>query len=68
MNTTVILQRQVRELKENLQDAVALAGKYKPNMGMIDQEELARLSKQANGTPYRAADFNMEDVNGEQGR
>lgn len=52
MNTTIILQRQVRELKETLQDAVSLAAKYKGNMGIIDQEELARLSKQANGSAY----------------
>ncbi|WP_443945586.1 hypothetical protein ACJVDH_00310 [Pedobacter sp. AW1-32] len=66
MNTTIALQRQVHELKENLQDAVALAGKYKPNMGMIDQEELARLSKQANGSAYNPKEFDMSDKNGEQ--
>lgn len=68
MNTTIAQERQVRELKENLQDAVALARKFKREMGVIDQEELARLSSKANGTPFRASDFNMDDVNGEQGR
>ncbi|RZJ91588.1 MAG: hypothetical protein EOO20_04700 [Chryseobacterium sp.] len=66
MNTTVILQRQVRELKENLQDAVSLAGRHKHNMGVIDQEELARLSKQANGSAYNPKEFDMADRNGEQ--
>lgn len=66
MNTTVILERQVRELKENLQDAVALAARHKHNMGVIDQEELARLSKQANGSAYNPKEFDMADRNGEQ--
>ncbi|AZI25720.1 hypothetical protein EA772_10325 [Pedobacter sp. G11] len=66
MNTTIILQRQVRELKETLQDAVSLAAKYKGNMGIIDQEELARLSKQANGSAYNLKDFDLADRNGEQ--
>lgn len=66
MNAIVTLQRQVRELKENLQDAVALAGKYKPNMGMIDQEELARLDGKANGKAFNVKDFDVADRNGEQ--
>ena len=66
MNQIVVLQRQVRDLKENLQDAVALAGRYKREMGTIDQEELAKLSKAANGTAYNPADFDMRDKNGEQ--
>lgn len=66
MNTTVILQRQVRELKEHLQDAVSLAGKYKLHMGMIDQEELARLDAKANGKAFNVKDFDVADRNGEQ--
>lgn len=67
MNEQVIQQRQVRELKENLQDAVMLASKYKSNMGIIDQEELARLSNRANGTAYNAKDWEQKETNGEQG-
>lgn len=66
MNTQVILQRANRELKENLQDAVALATKYKSNMGLIDQEELARLGAKVNGQSYNPKDFDMADHNGEQ--
>jgi len=66
MNAQVIAQREKRELKELLQDAVALAGKYKSEMGVIDQEELARLSKAANGSAYNPKDFDMRDLNGEQ--
>ena len=63
----VTQQRQVRELKENLQDAVMLASKYKSNMGIIDQEELARLNAKANGVTYNAKDWRQNDHNGEQG-
>lgn len=66
MNTTLAQERQVRELKENLQDAVALAGKFKREMGVIDQEELARLSSKANGSAYNPKEFDMADRNGEQ--
>ncbi|MET0571886.1 MAG: hypothetical protein ABWZ79_10700 [Pedobacter agri] len=57
MNTTIILQRQVSELKENPQVAIALAACCKHNMGVIDQKELARLSKQANGSAYNPEDL-----------
>ena len=63
----VTQQRHVRELKENLQDAVMLASKYKNNMGIIDQEELARLNAKANGVAYNAKDWCQNDHNGEQG-
>lgn len=66
MTQTIALQRQVRELKENLQDAVSLAGKYKLHMGMIDQEELARLDSKANGKVFNVKDFDVADRNGEQ--
>ena len=66
MNEQVTQQRQVRELKENLQDAVMLASKYKNNMGIIDQEELARLNAKANGVTYNPTDFDMACRNGEQ--
>jgi len=66
MNTTVALQRKVRELTENLQDAVALAGKHKSNMGQLDQEELARLNARANGSSFNAKDWDTQDRNGEQ--
>ncbi|RZK72941.1 MAG: hypothetical protein EOO85_18445 [Pedobacter sp.] len=66
MNQTIALQRQVRELKEHLQDAVALASKYKPHMGMIDQEELARISAPVTGVRFDAKAFDVADRNGEQ--
>lgn len=65
-NTPTGLQKQVRSLKECLQDAVALAGKYKREMGVLDQEELARLSNAATGSAYNPADFDLRDRNGEQ--
>lgn len=66
MNTTIALQRENKLLKEHLQDAVQLAGKFKREMGVIDQEELARLSAKANGAAFNPRDFDMADRNGEQ--
>lgn len=68
MDAQTIWMREKRQLKELLQDAVSLAGKYKKEMGVLDQEELARLSKAANGTAYNPKDFDMTPINGEQGR
>jgi len=60
------LQRENKLLKESLQDAVALAGKHKSNMGQLDQEELARLNARANGSAFNAKDWDLTDRNGEQ--
>ncbi|RQO79154.1 hypothetical protein DBR40_05385 [Pedobacter sp. KBW01] len=62
----IALQRENKLMKEHLQDAVMLAGKYKNNMGVIDQEELARLDAKANGKVFNVRDFDMADRNGEQ--
>lgn len=64
----IALKQDIIRLKEAAQDAVMLAGKYKSHMGLIDQEELARLSNVANGTGFNPAEFDMTDRNGEQGR
>ncbi len=66
MNAIIALQRENRELKEQLQDAIALAGKYKPHMGLVDQEELARVSAKVTGAAYRSKDWDVQDRNGEQ--
>lgn len=66
MNTTVVLERKVRELTELLQDAVALATRHKNNMGVIDQEELDRLNAKANGTAFNPKNWDLADRNGEQ--
>jgi len=66
MNQIIALQRANKELKENLQEAVALASKFKREMGVIDQEDLARLNKAATGAVYNPADFDLRDRNGEQ--
>jgi hypothetical protein len=58
--------KELRQLKEHLQDAVMLAGKYKREMGVLDQEELARLDKVANGAAYNAKDWDFRCTNGEQ--
>ncbi len=68
MNREIHLQRENRELKEHLQDAVSLLNKYKTQMGLIDQEELARLEAKANGTRFNPnANNDLRDYNGEQG-
>lgn len=59
---------QIKRIKEALQDAVMLAGKYKIHMGIIDQEELSRLNSMAFGTKHNSADFDLTDYNGEQAR
>lgn len=66
MNQIVALQRENKQLKEQLQDAVALACKFKREMGVIDQEELDRLSATANGTSFNAKNWDLADRNGEQ--
>ncbi|WP_285011252.1 hypothetical protein [Pedobacter faecalis] len=66
MNQLQQLQREVRTLKEDLQDAITLASKYKPHMGLIDQEELARVGAKVTGASYNAKDWDLTDKNGEQ--
>lgn len=66
MNELIALQRQNRDLKEHLQDAVMLAGKFKREMGVVDQEELDRLNAKANGTSYNPKSWDLADKNGEQ--
>lgn len=66
MNNTIILERENKNLREHLQDAVMLAGRYKKEMGLTDQEELERLSAKANGTRFNPKDFDVADRNGEQ--
>ena len=68
MNTITNLQRENKQLKEYLQDAVALAAKYKREMGNTDQEELARLSAPVSGIKFNPLDFDLTCKNGEQGR
>lgn len=67
MNEQVIQQRQVRELKENLQDAVSLLRTVdQNNWGVIQKQEFAKLSNRAFGTPYNEKDWDLADRNGEQ--
>lgn len=67
MNQLIHLQREKRELKEDLQDAVGLLKTIdRTNWGLLQQQEFARLSNKAFGTPYNPKDWDMADLNGEQ--
>lgn len=68
MNEVVLLKREIKGLKEQQAESVALLKELDREVGIVAGEKIAKHIAQLTGTRFNEREFDMSDHNGEQGR
>jgi hypothetical protein len=68
MTESVLLKRDIKMLKEQQQESIALLKQISGQVGLVWGELIAEHISTLTGARYNAKEWDQSDLNGEQGR